>query len=77
MKKYIAPIIIVGFLLTWLLYQAISLLNIFQIYGDMLTTTQKITIMAIIFGLILGLLYVLGQRIIEIRNESKEDLRNY
>ncbi|GEM_PF-2096723 len=77
MRKYLAPILVAGLILSWLLYQILGMVKIFQVYGAVIPLGQKIVIMGALFGLSVGLLVVLVQRIVEIKEEDKDDLSQY
>lgn len=77
MKKYFAPIIIVGFILSWLIYQALTMISLFKIYGEQIPFGHKLVILTGIFVFSIALIYVLFQRIDELRKENKDDLKKY
>ena len=77
MRKYFAPILIVGLILSWLVYQALNLLTIFRIYGEQISFSQKAIFLSILFIFSATLVYVLIQRIEELRVEDEDDLGKY
>ncbi len=76
-KKFLAPVIIVGIILTWIVYQAFNLITIFRVYGEQIPAIHKYVLIAVIFCFSIALVYVLFQRIDELKKEDKNDLEKY
>ncbi len=77
MKKYFAPVVIVGVILTWLIFQMLNLFTVFRIFGESISMMQKVILIGGIFLFAVALVSVLIQRIMEIKNQNEDDFRKY
>jgi ABC-type Mn2+/Zn2+ transport system permease subunit len=76
-RKYLAPIVIVFLVLSWIVFQGFSLLFFSEQVGTQIPVTVKIIGLGFVTLFSVAIITVLIQRMKEIKEDDKDDLSQY